>query len=209
MSCSPGSSGSRTASSSALDHAAREYRADHRTARPIRDAGQPTSRRRGRRTRAIPARDGGDGQPARGLARRSARAGARTGARADSSSSSTRTSTCSRCSPTRQLATSEARPSRPGRGTGLPTGRMPDRGVDRPAAPRRGPARPPLRHPAAPGAHARHAADRQAHPRRAVRRPRLHPRPSRSGRPDGRSPPTRGGSPGRSPRRSRSRTSGW
>ena len=60
----------------------------------------------------------------------------------------------SRCSSDAASATAApASVARGGRGTGLPTGRMPDRGVDRPPVPRRGAARPPLRQPAAPGDH--------------------------------------------------------
>ena len=95
-----------------------------------------------------------------------------------------------------------------GCGTGLPTGRMPDRGVDRPPYPdevqhaRRYANR--LRQATHPG----NPADRQAHPGRALRRPRLRTRPRRAGRrATGHHPPVARHPPGRQ-RRFRSRTSG-
>ena len=156
----------------ALDRAAREYRAI------IGPPDPPAIRRPRRRERwrsLLPA--GAATGPRR--ARWAKRSSRRWNKRArDSSSSSTPTSTCNRSSPTRQLTQSEAHPSR---------SRARDRPADRPDArprrrptpgARRDPTSPPLRHPAAPGADARHQADRQAHARRAVRRPRLRPRPS-------------------------------
>ena len=181
----------------ALDRAAREYRAI------IGPPDPPPGRRgsRARRTGGGEHRDpaGASASPATGRAGSLADAleQALASARGGSSSSSTRTSTCSRCSheAAGRGEASDARP--PGRGTGLPTGRMPDRGVDRPPAPDE-------------IQHARRYATRlrQAltHGTRQIdkRTPggrfdgRAYTRGTRSARPAGRSPATRGGSPGRS-----------
>ena len=113
----------------ALDRAAREYRAiiGAPDPPPSEDRDEATQRRSRR-----PA--GAAISPRR--ARWAKRSSRRWNRRArDSSSSSTPTSTCSRCSRTRQRTAGRGSPSRSGRGTGMPTGRMPDRGVDRPPAP--------------------------------------------------------------------------
>ena len=95
--------------------------------------------------------------------------------------------------------------SRSGRGTGMPTGRMPDRGVDRPPAPdeiqhaRRYATR--LRQALA---HGTRRIDKRTPGGRFDGRAYTRGQAQRqTGRP---SPPIRGGSPGRSPRRSMSRT---
>ena len=149
----------------ALDRAARALPRDHRPARPDRPAtataatpatarrgdgaAADASRRRRRRDRRRRRRR------RRGLAGRGARARDRD----------------ARAGQLEQLdedvdlqpLLDAGRPRRPrraargGRGTGAPSGRMPDRGVDRPPFAGRGRAGPPLRHPAAPGDHARHA----------------------------------------------------
>ena len=187
--------------------------ANRRRARPA------TERRRGWRARRIRRRRGRGRvrrrrpAPTPATGRRRGRSPTRSSRRSRppapaSSSSSTRTST------SQQVLDDAANGGEPagklgrGRGTGLPTGRLPDRGVDRPPYPdevqhaRRYATR--LRQAITQG----DAADRQAHPGRPVRRPRLHTRPRRTGRRATGHHAIRGASPARSPRRSRSRTSG-
>ena len=113
----------------ALDRAAARVPRDHRPARPT-----PVRRPRRQRAAAITHPTGAAISPRR--ARWATRSSRHWSRRATASSSnSTRTSTCSRCSPTRQPAARRGPSRRSGRGTGMPTGRMPDRGVDRPPAP--------------------------------------------------------------------------
>ena len=113
----------------ALDRAAREYRAIIGAPDPPPSEDHDDSERA-----AIAPPAGAATGPRR--ARWAKRSSRRWNRRArDSSSSSTPTSTCSRCSRTRQLTQGEAPRVARGRGTGMPTGRMPDRGVDRPPAP--------------------------------------------------------------------------
>ena len=128
--CSPGSSGSPTASSSALDRAAGEYReiigapdATSAVRRPRRHAS--TGDHAIRRRRSDQARSG--------LAGRRARAGDRARPAAASSSNSTRTSTCSRCSRDAAAGREDERPrgardAGPGcRPAGCPTAASTDR----------------------------------------------------------------------------------
>ena len=182
----------------ALDDAARALPGDHRRARPAapvkptgaarpagragRRPGETGGRRRGGELQPVSA----DRWPTRSSTRSTTRAPA-------SSSSSTRTSTSADCSSeARDRGRHDGRPARAG--TGLPGGRMPDRGVDRPPFPdeiqqaRRYATRLRQAH------HRRARADRQAHPGRALRRARLRARPARSAPPAGPSAPTRGGS---------------
>ncbi len=113
----------------ALDRAAREYRAIIGAPDPPEDGScdQATDGDRA---------DGkSGGQPAR-RARSVRRSNRRSSTPAKAScSSSTPTSTCSRCSVTRPARGERSAPRGRGGATGMPTGRMPDRGVDRPPAP--------------------------------------------------------------------------
>ena len=123
-----------------------------------------------------------------------------------SSSSSTRTSTSSSCSARRR------RP-RPTGARWRPRDRPAERADARPrrrppAVRRRDPAGAPLRHPPAPGDHARHAPDRQAHARRALRRARLRARTGATRDRPARQRPPVAASRARCARRSRPRTSG-
>ena len=196
-----------------LDDAAREYR------RIVGEPDPPPSAGGGRRNRAGPVKVGGEAIPAKDTAA-STGDGAGAGSLADAleqAIASARADQLEQLDEDVDLEQVLARRGRAWRAGRQARTRARDRAADRPdarprrrpaAVSRRGAARPPLRQPAAPGDHPRHPADRQAHPRRALRRPRLRPRPRRAGRRPAGHAPIRGGSPGRSRRRSRSRTSG-
>ena len=113
----------------ALDRAAREYRAIIGAPDPPPSEDRDDS---DQRRSADPAGPAISPRRARWAKRSNRRWTRRAG---DNSSSSTRTSTYNRCSRTRQPDPGRGSTSRSGRGTGMPTGRMPDRGVDRPPAP--------------------------------------------------------------------------
>ena len=113
----------------ALDRAAREYRAIIGAPDPPPSEDHDDARSGDRST-------GGSGDgPAGGLVGRSARAGAGTGARGTARAARRRPRPAAGPRGRGSSATSEAPRVGRGRGTGMPTGRMPDRGVDRPPAP--------------------------------------------------------------------------
>ncbi len=97
------------------------------------------------------------------------------------SSSSTRTSTSSRYCAMPSAVARGRRELGGGRGTGLPSGRLPDRGVDRPPFPDEVQHARRYANADAPGDHAGDAADRQTHPGRSLRRPRVRTGPRRAG----------------------------